>query len=168
MDFRLDRRWHAVKRLDHFEATVVLETDDCIVWPFNRNTAGYGYVIVDGAPRGVHELACEREHGPRPTGTMAIHLPGVCHTPSCYNRRHVRWGTQKENLADRLVDGTANSGERNGQAKLTWPQVDAIRRRVAAGERRAALAVEYGVHQGSIDNIVNGRKWVCPPVDGRS
>jgi hypothetical protein len=148
-----------VRRIDFFRQTVCAETDECILWPFNRSKAGYGYVSVAGVAYGVHVLACELAHGARPPGAFAVHAPGICHEPACYNRRHVRWADQRANLADRLIDGTANRGLRNGAVKLTEGQVVEIRRLVSAGDSRREVARSFGVSRQAVDDIVNGVTW---------
>jgi predicted transcriptional regulator len=57
-------------------------------------------------------------------------------------------------------------GERNSQAKLTASKVGDIRARYAAGAvSQDALAVEFGVSQAQIWNIVRGRSWpACGPA----
>jgi DNA-binding XRE family transcriptional regulator len=48
-------------------------------------------------------------------------------------------------------------------AKLGWPQAQEIRKRVAAGENRKALADEYGVSTTTISHIATGRTYKKPP-----
>jgi hypothetical protein len=50
-------------------------------------------------------------------------------------------------------------GERNGHARLTWPDVREIRRRHADGTSAYALAKEYGVNAGTIRAIVRNETW---------
>jgi hypothetical protein len=57
----------------------------------------------------------------------------------------------------------AKQGARNPNARLTPDQVKKIRRAVAryGSERgyKAALAREYGISQGTLADIVSGRRW---------
>lgn len=62
-------------------------------------------------------------------------------------------------MADRRRDGNDPIGERNGRAKLTRDEVQAIRDAAAAGTPQAALARRYGVHPSTIRDIVRGRIW---------
>jgi hypothetical protein len=96
-----------------FDRLADIVTDDCVLWPHAVNSAGYGKLFVDGRLQLVSRLALERHVGPPPTpDAYAIH--GPCHNPLCMNARgeHVRWGTAKENQADRHRDGTANGPRR--------------------------------------------------------
>lgn len=54
-------------------------------------------------------------------------------------------------------------GEKNPAAKLTWPQVEEIRRRSVWGETRAQLAREFGVTKSMISKIRSGDNWKYPP-----
>lgn len=44
-------------------------------------------------------------------------------------------------------------------AKLTHEIAAEIRRRIAAGERANALAIEFGVHESAISRIRNGKAY---------
>lgn len=51
-------------------------------------------------------------------------------------------------------------GEKHANAKLTEAQAAEIRRSYYAGEKDCqALALEYGVSDSSVENIVNGKTW---------
>lgn len=146
--------------LAYFLAHVDNDTEDCILWPYNTNKRGYGYIWLDNRSQGVHVLACERRHGPRLSGTHAAHVPVICHQPACFNPRHLSWRTAQQNAADKVLDGTNNTGERHGNAKLTWEQVAEIRARYAVGGiTQQALADEYGSTQGDVSHILNQHAW---------
>jgi hypothetical protein len=49
-------------------------------------------------------------------------------------------------------------------AKLTEEQIIEIRQAVAHGAKQVDVAAEYGVSQGLVSGIVNGRRW--QHVDG--
>jgi hypothetical protein len=91
----------------------------------------------------------------------ATHLPVVCHNTLCFNGRHLRWASARENFADAVLDGTAAIYNQSGQAKLTWTLAAEIRARYAAGGiTQVALAVEYGVHNSVISRIVHQKAWI--------
>jgi|JI9StandDraft_1071089.scaffolds.fasta_scaffold189354_2 hypothetical protein len=136
------------------------QTDDCILWPFSLTGRGYGQIRSTAfGTADVHVIVCEHFHGPKPVpGMVACHS----HTGNrhCCNPRHIRWDTQAANLADRIVHGTSNRGERHGLSRLTSVQVSGIRERYGAGGiSQRSLAREYGVHQTTISLIVRGKRW---------
>lgn len=133
---------------------IAVETDECVLWEHHLTHDGYGRVYRDGRHRYVNLLVCEWCHGPNPGGMDAAHSCGV---RNCVNPRHLSWKTRKGNMADQLLHGTRNVGERNPRAKLTWVQVDEIRARRA--EPRKALADEFGVTVAAIQHIQNGDSW---------
>lgn len=121
-----------------------------------------GYPVVNlsdlGKPKGffVHILVLTVFTGPCPEGHEALHGPGGRLDASLGN---LHWGTRRENILDRVRDGTHNRGERHGMARLTQAQVDEIRRRWAAGETQRSLADEFGTTFGNVHSIVRGRTW---------
>jgi hypothetical protein len=134
-------------------------TDDCIVWPHGKDGKGYGKVRHEGRQQPCHRLALSTV-SPAPTPEHeAAH--GPCHNRLCVNPRHLSWKTPAENQADRLRDGTDNSGERNGNAKLTWERVRQIRwlaEYTPLPQRH--LAKCFGVSESAISAIINRKKWV--------
>ena|ERR1700758_5002651 len=107
--------------------------------------------------------------GPKPAGMEVLHGPGGITDNRAVN---LSYGTRRQNVADMLRDGTDPNGDRHGMAKLTWEQVDEIRRRLPAGLRPGTrpkhlrhlptqqdLADEYGVSQTAIYEIITGRTW---------
>lgn len=54
---------------------------------------------------------------------------------------------------------TSVGGERNGRAKLTAFRVRAIRRALAAGQTKAALARRMGVSRRTVIFIAQGKHW---------
>lgn len=149
---RLNRKKGDV--LAFVQKVMLLDTDECIVSPCA--VAGqYSYVCIDGSPKGAHRYVCELEHGPPPKpGLFACHS---CGNKPCLNRRHLRWGTAKENSADMVVHGTALRGERHPNAKLT----DELARRIkyAPEEDCAALTRDVDIQYQVVWQIKSGRAW---------
>lgn len=143
----------------YYDANLLTVTADCKLWPFATFTSGtatYGKLWVEGKWQGVHVLACAAFHGPRPGKLDAAHNCGV---PLCWNGPHLRWDTRKGNMADQLVHGTRNIGERNGRAKLTEAQAREIKTRYLAGETADALAASFSVARNHVQAIAAGTKW---------
>lgn len=142
------------------ERLLLIETDDCIEWPWATTEAGYGLLYLTGRLVYVHRLALERRVGP-PSDPRMEAAHGPCHNPPCMNYRHLRWATKAQNMADRLRDGTDQNGERNVQAKLTQEQV-ALIRAARPTTRVGVLARQFQVSPSTICDIVAGRSWATP------
>jgi hypothetical protein len=142
-----------------FDRLVMLETDECVIWPHSRGTTGYGKMRAGdgGRHQSVPALALECRVGPRPPGMEAAH--GPCHDRACMNYRHLSWKTRRENHADKRRDGTVQRGEQGTLAKLTDTQVVELRRLHADGWTFTALGQRYGVHRRTVARAVRGASW---------
>lgn len=90
----------------------------------------------------------------RPAGAGALHS---CDDEHCVNEGHLRWGTQLENMRDKVARGRHVVGEACKGSVLTE---DAIRKiRAAVGETTAALARRHGVTWQTVNSILLGHTW---------
>ena len=138
----------------YFHDSLLLETNDCILWKYNKNTKGYGHLKYNGKRTRVPRLVLTLKVGPAPVGkNYALHS---CHNPQCFNYRHLRWGTSSENMADKIKDDTSNYGERHGMCKLKTEQVLSIAKDTRL---QGIIANEYGVSAVAIGYIQSGRTW---------
>lgn len=132
------------------DAAVSSNTDECIVWPL-RTEDWYLLIYRDGRHTSASNWVCRQAHGEPPTP-----LHEACHScnhPPCINPNHLRWGTGKENQADRVAHGTDCRGEKNPRAKLTTDQVLFIKANPDATAKELAellsvkIATVYKVRQ---------------------
>ena len=149
----------------------VTKTDDgCWEWVGARTTAGYGAVNVDGRMRRAHRVAYELVIGAVPSGMNLLHS---CDNRTCVNPAHLRFGTQRENMADmdsrgrRFTPfaGQIQKGSRNRNARLDEAKVSQVKARLAAGEHHATIAADYGVHRATISQIARGHSWAHVHAD---
>jgi len=127
--------------------------------------AGYHYInLSSGRGTRRHVIVAETFHGPRPDGGSVRHLNGVAGDDRPEN---LAWGTQAENMRDMVAHGTSTVGQRNPMAKIGPAQVMDIRTRWAAGESPTALALEFGLSQPGVQDIVRGRTWQRLPLTKR-
>jgi hypothetical protein len=132
--------------------------DECLFWPYNRGSNGYGIITRQGKSTGAHRLVCELAHGPAQTPLHeAAHTCGKGHL-GCVAPNHLQWKTRKENHADKVVHGTHNRGARNPNSLLTDSAVKRIRglRDVVPGR---VLARQYNVSPATICNIQKRVTW---------
>jgi hypothetical protein len=137
------------------------ETDECIIWPYGRNTNGYGRMGVPNEKKtqSVHRVICREVHGEPPIGmTDASHSCGRG-ADGCINHRHVRWTTHKDNMQEMNVHGTSQRGEKSITAKLRADQIPQIRALRESGLLMREIADNFGVSQNTISQIILGRRW---------
>ena len=131
------------------------QQDECLVWPYEISSHGYGVLKRGGKKRIASREMCEAAHGKPPSKAMdAAHS---CHNRACCNPRHLRWATRSENNLDMFKDGTAMCGEKVAWAKLTEAQVWEIRR--LSGKPHGEIAAAYGVESSTISRILSRKRW---------
>lgn len=148
-------------RLEQLLLALSLETDDCLLWPYSRTTAGYPSVWHPDEKRTVygHVEILRRTRGERPPSHEAAH---GCGNRACVNKRHLRWALPVDNTADKYGHGTmwhpnqSQKHEINPGAKLTHAQVMEIKNSTVASE---TLGPWYGVSGRQIRRIRRGEVW---------
>ncbi len=101
--------------------------DDCLFWPFARDSAGYGRISIRGRSIVASTYVCQVVHGPKPFHKAeAAHECGNGHE-GCVNPRHLAWKTRDQNMLDMVGHGTSLRGTRSPHAKLTDSDVRRIR-----------------------------------------
>ena len=133
---------------------MVKRTRSCWIWLGGYNSHGYGHFGSKRAHRYAWELANGRKPG---KGKIIMH---TCDNPGCVNPKHLREGTQRENIHDCMRKGNFPAGSRNGNAKLSIEDVAQIKERVGRGEIPFRLAKEFGVHKKCVYKLLKGRSYV--------
>jgi hypothetical protein len=123
-------------------------------WPYGKFSTSHS------TWESAHVVSWLLTRGPIPKGLIILH---VCDNPPCVRPDHLRLGTFGDNTRDMLAKGRSGRpcapGEKNSHAKLTESRVVQIRERFAAGEQRNMLALEFGISEYAVGNIINGHTW---------
>lgn len=134
--------------------------EGCWLWNGSFGHAGYGriHISANGANRKVyaHRYAWERVHGPIPSGMQVCHH---CDVRACVRIDHLFLGTIQDNLNDMRAKGRHARGEMQGAARLTEANVREIRRMVASGTERKAVALQFGITPRHVGKIVTRTQW---------
>lgn len=127
----------------------------------------HGYLAVDISLDGVtkrkyiHRLLAQ------------AHIPNLENKPQINHKngiktdnrlRNLEWCTIRENVLHAFSTGLIKPheglrGEKSNSAKLTWKQVEEIRKLRSAGETLEGIGKKYGVHLTTIWLIVKNRNW---------
>ncbi len=134
----------------------VRKGDGCWEWTASKHPDGYGQFGVGHGRAWAHRVAWELCVGPIPAGMVVMH---TCDNPGCVRPDHLRIGTQLDNIADMVAKGRSCVGARNGQSRLTAPDVKRIRELVAGGQSQASVARAYSVSAAAVYLIVHGKNW---------
>lgn len=135
-------------------------------WKASGALSWYRVYRFNGLYFYAHRLVCEAFHGPAPDGK-----PNALHNDGDSRNNHftnLRWGSQKDNIADSMAHGVTPRGSRNGAAKLCEADVVEIRARLAAGARQYQLAHEFGCSKQNISKIACMKVWGhigCAPTE---
>lgn len=129
----------------------------CWDWIGAQATGGYGTFKWNGNAYRSNRAALIVTVGQPPGGADALHS---CDRPCCCNPLHLRWGTHKENMADRLKRGRANmpKGESHHRASLTFDQVAQIKQ-LLGKRRQIDIALDFGIPRSRVADIAAGRSW---------
>ena len=121
---------------------------DCLEWSGATYIKGYGVTRIDGVNVSTHRLSMTLE-GHDVTNLNVLHS---CDNPPCCNPKHLRLGTQQDNMND-LSDRGNTRGSLNSGAMLTESDVFTIRQRYSNGESQINIAISYNISPSAISNI---------------
>jgi hypothetical protein len=132
------------------------DANGCLPWIGWIHPKGYGTLTVNDRAEWAHRLSYTLHRGDIPVGKFVCH---TCDNRRCVNPEHLFLGTNDENMQDMVQKGRQSRGE-SPLSKLTAAQVLAIRSLYATSAPSfAAVAMEYGVSDSTIRNVVKRRSW---------
>ena len=135
--------------------------DRCWVWKAALDSDGYGSFkyrkdnkrYSGGAHRISYSLCNPKVNI---DGLCVLH---TCDNPPCVNPRHLKLGTQLENIQDCISKNRQARGSSVGTSKLTPIQVLEIIRLYKQGKNKKFLADKFGVSPGAVHRILKGESW---------
>jgi len=147
-----DRFWEKVDR-----------SGDCWAWTGSTDKNGYGQVYDHSIKnrRTASRVAWELTRGAIPSKVSVLHR---CDNPSCVRPTHLFVGDQRANMQDAAQKGRLppklhrTKGNTHPLTKIREEDLEALRARYAAGEKRKDLALEYGVSYKTIWSICTGKE----------
>ena len=138
----------------------VNKTDKCWNWKCGKDKDGYGQFWDCKKNFYAHRFSFQLFHNRLIQDKMFI-----CHTcdnPSCVRPDHLFEGTHTDNMTDMVNKGRTHTlrGSLQLNSKLTEKQVLEIRKEYTNTKTtQKKLAIEYGVCQQLIGDIINRKKW---------
>lgn len=134
------------------------KTSTCWNWIGAKSSVGYGQTYFNSKVIYSHRVSYELFNGPIKNNLCVLHR---CDNRICVNPKHLFLGTKKQNTQDMILKGRDKFvGEKNGMAKLTWPEIRKIR--ASSNERHIDLAKRFNVSRTTISIILSGRIWKEP------
>jgi hypothetical protein len=122
----------------------------------------YGYRVLCVRKNGerkwvkLHHLVLEAFKGPCPEGMIGLHNEDDQED----NRPdHLRWGTHQDNFDDKIKNDCYIKGEEVNTAKLTAPEVVALRADHKSGMNIYELMDRYGIARSTVYSIVTNKTW---------
>jgi hypothetical protein len=142
--------------IEKFWAKVDKRSDnECWLWLGALDKDGYGQIWdgYAGKMKRSHKVSAQIHHGDS-DGRIVMHS---CDNPSCCNPNHLSYGTNADNVADKMKKSRQAKGERQGHSKLTEAQVSDIRNRAAEGYRK--LCDEFKLAPSTVYRIWHRQAW---------
>lgn len=162
--------------IDRYWAKVgIAGPDDCWPWLAGMHSAGYGAFSIRLPGGGyrmkpAHQISAFLAYGPS-NGRYALHS---CDNRPCCNPRHLRYGTQTDNMQDAKKRGRSSpppihygpaphrnmpKGEANANSKMTNATVAEIYRLRLTGMSSVELAKRFSLDKSTMLDIISGRHW---------
>lgn len=143
------------------QRAVAAEGSECVLWPWGLTSAGYGSISCGGRSRLISHLILEMSGSSRPDfpRNHALHS---CDVRTCGNRSHLSWGTNAENIRQKMLRGRSKVGPvgvAHHNAKLNPEKVRQVRTLLAGGLPLDAVAERFQVSRPAIARIRDGRAW---------
>ncbi len=122
----------------------------------SKNKSGYGAIKVAGKPMQVHRVVYAISYGIITSDRCVRHR---CDNPSCCNPKHLKLGSNQDNVDDRTLRGRSVKGSKQTTAKLTEGEVGEIIGELQGSSTIGVIALKYGVVRSVVSRINTGKSW---------
>lgn len=134
---------------------------ECWEWQASLTTSGYGrFKIASYETAIASRVALIGTKKEEPFGMLVLH---TCDNPCCCNPAHLYFGTQQDNMNDKVQRGRCRSGDQsgpnNGAAKLSEAQLAVIVQRLQDGWNNKQIAADLPVTHSMVSLIRRGKMW---------
>lgn len=134
--------------------TITADDDRCWEWQGRTNKQGYGVLEYKNTFWRAHRLSWFLYFGKKPQ----LHILHSCDNPPCVNPKHLREGTNAENVKDKLERGRQLRGEQLHNAKLTENKIRQIRNLKGKLENKE-IANLFQIGLSTVSGIHTKRRW---------
>lgn len=160
-----EERWEPIKGYED----IYLISDCGRVWSIIRNkekkpSTTSGHLQIQLHRKGsrsffyIHQLVLQHFGPARPSAAHEVnHKDGVKTNNHIYN---LEWVTRSENTKHAFDNGMCRAdGVYNGNSKLSYNEVEEIRRQLRNGIKQSLIAEQFGICQSTVSAISTGRNW---------
>ncbi|WP_213805742.1 HNH endonuclease [Granulicella sp. dw_53] len=133
---------------------LVSSSTDC--WLYLGALAPNGYGIFNDGDEGsvlLHRYAYNLFYGPIPEGKVVMHK---CNVKNCCNPKHLKAGTQKQNIAQCIREGRKPKTYKK-RRPVTESELNEIRTRHAAGESAYKIGKSLNRSEPLLSAILSGK-----------
>lgn len=133
--------------------------DECWPWTAASDKHGRGRITIEGRVRVAAQVVLEAAGFPRPSSPNdhALHKPDC--PGSCSNPKHLRWGSHKENMVDKVISGSSRHKEGIFVGSKSWLEEQDIRDIRNSKMTLANLAELYEISSRSVWDIKKRKSW---------
>ncbi|QGH73765.1 hypothetical protein [Vibrio phage vB_VhaP_VH-5] len=135
---------------------------ECVHHTDYDSPRGYGRRMVGKKVVGSHRVVYCEANNVTLESIKGLEVRHTCDNPRCVNPEHLLIGTHQDNQDDKVKRGRQVQGVDVHTSVLTPQQVRHIREVYKPRDRlygACALARLYGVHNTTINRLVNNKTW---------
>lgn len=120
------------------------------------NNNSYVSIRAYGKQTYLHRESYRTYNGEIPSGMVIMH---TCDNPKCCNPKHLKIGTHKDNVDDKVSKNRHTFGETNGMCKLKKEEVLQILEYKKMGNTEQKISELIKTSKSNVHNILSGKTW---------